>query len=240
MKVNKMKIKKIAPLAFSIISAIGVIGVGVTTAQSTVKAVKILERVKDEKEDSTELTTKEKFQLLAPSYIPPAIIALVTISCIMGAHVLNKKQQTAIIGAYTALNKTYKDYAKKVREKYGDEADLEIKKEIIKEEFDQDMVINEGKYDDSQLFYDEYTSAYFEASLNRVLEAERQFNNAIKEFGCVNVGFLYDLIDVDNLYYMDYMLDAPVTNQVLFEHHKAYINDDLECTIIRMTNFNYA
>lgn len=236
MKVKKIRIKKAAPLACTIISMIGVVGVGVTTAKSTVKAVKILERVEDEKEDSTELTKKEKFQLLAPTYIPPALVTLATISCIMGAHLLNKKQQAAIIGAYTALNKTYKDYTKKVREKYGEEADIEIKKEIVKEEFERDMVKNHGDYGESQLFYDEYTSAYFEAPLNRVLEAERQFNNAIDEFGCVNIGFLYDLINVDNLYYVDYGLDALVTDRVLFEHYKTYINDDLECVIVRMNN----
>lgn len=229
---KKIKIKKVAPLMLSIISSIGVIGVGVTTAKSTVKAVKILKCVEDEKEDNVELTKKEKFQLVAPSYIPPAMIALCTISCILGAHALNKKQQTAIIGAYTALNKTYKDYTKKVREKYGDETDIEIKKEVIKDNFNYKMQNDE----DSELFYDEYTSAYFEAPMNRVLEAEKQFNQAIEEFGCVNIGFLYDLIDVDNLYYMDYALDYQIKDPVIFEHHKAYINDDLEVTIIRIPN----
>lgn len=229
---KKIKIKKAAPLILSIISSIGVIGLGVTTAKSTVKAVKILKRVEDEKEDNAELTKKEKFQLVAPCYIPSAMIALCTISCILGAHALNKKQQTAIIGAYTALNKTYKDYTKKVRERYGDETDIEIKKEVIKDNFNYEMRNEE----DSELFYDEYTSAYFEAPMNRVLEAEKQFNQAIKKFGCVNIGFLYDLIDVDNLYYMDYALDYQVTDQVTFEHYKSYINDDLEVTIIRIPN----
>lgn len=237
---KKVKIKKIAPLALSIISSIGVIGVGVTTAKSTVKAVKILKQVEDEKEDCSELTKADKVRLLAPTYIPPVIVALCTISCIMSAHVLNKKQQAVLIGAYTALNSTYKEYSRKIRERYGDETDLEIKKEIIKDEFERDMDKFNVGHSDSELFYDEYTSAYFEAPLERVLEAERQFNNAINEFGCVNVGFLYDLINVDNLYYMDYGLDAQITDPVEFEHYKAYINDDLECTIVRMNNFNYA
>ena len=47
-----------------------------------------------------------------------------SIVCIFGANVLNKKWQASIASAYALLDSLYKDYKNKVKELYGDDANL--------------------------------------------------------------------------------------------------------------------
>lgn len=227
------KIKTKYPLILSITAAVGTVAVGVLTARSTVKAVHILKIAEDESEK--ELSKKEKAELLIPTYIPPALVCLFTISCIMGAHVLNRKQQASLVSAYVALDKTYKRYCEKVSERYGKEVDREIKTEIVEEECRE---FNCAPEVDTVLFYDEYTATYFESTTEKVTEAEEAFNAAIKYHGSANISLLFDLINPQNIIHMDdyifeYCYQTTFTKEVIFEHEVTYINDDLECWIIR-------
>ena len=228
-----MRLRTKYPLIFSIAAIVGTVAVGVTTAKSTIKATKILEIAKDESEK--DLTTKEKVELLAPVYIPPAFVCLATIACISGSYIFSSKQQASIISAYMLLDKTYKEYAKKVSERFGNEVDREIKEEIVK---DQVTYFDCAPEEDLQLFYDEYTASYFESTMERVTEAQRAFNEAIRLQGSANLSLLYDLIDPSNLIDTSHnvlYLTQPSTfaEQIRFENYVTYINDDLECWIIR-------
>ena len=227
------KIKTKYPLILSITAAVSTIAVGVLTARSTVKAVHILKMAEDESEK--ELSKKEKAELLVPTYIPPALVCMFAISCIMGAHVLNRKQQASLVSAYVALDKTYKRYCEKVSERYGRDVDREIKTEIVEEECRE---FNCAPEVDTVLFYDEYTATYFESTTEKVTEAEEAFNAAIKYHGSANISLLFDLINPQNIIHMDdyifeYCYPTTFTKEVIFEHEVTYINDDLECWIIR-------
>lgn len=143
---------------------IGVIGTAVLAASATPKVVRLLENTEYEKGEP--LTKIEKVKLAAPAYIPAAITGMATISCIVGANVLNHKQQASLISAYALLDRSYKDYRRKVREIYGDEADIEIRKEIAHDDFEEAQFdINEEQI----LFYDEYHRRYFESAAEKAI-----------------------------------------------------------------------
>lgn len=225
-----MRFKDKYPLLLSAMAILGTVGVGIATAKSTVKAVHILDIAKDESDK--ELTKKEKFELLAPTYIPPVLICLGTISCIAGAHILNRKQQASILSAYIALDRTYKNYCDKVKGIYGDDIDTDIKKEIVKEQIIEDDMSSDLD-DDECLFYEEYSNSYFEASMRNVKNAEKKFNEKIRKYGHADTDFFYSLVGGKNQYRIDCSCKR-FDREVIFDHELIFINDDLGCYIIRM------
>lgn len=148
------------------IGAIGVVATAVLTAKATPKATVAIIDAKCEKEDF-ELTKIEKIKAAAPAYIPAIITGASTIACIFGANVLNKQSQASLVSAYAMLDRTYREYTKKVKELYGEEIDHRVKEEMAKEHYtDQESTIPKGE----QLFYDLNTMQYFAASIDDVLQ----------------------------------------------------------------------
>lgn len=146
------------------IGAAGVVVTSVLTAKAYAKASLAIENAMDEKYDSKgdfELTKIEKIKAVTPVYIPPIITGTATIACIFGANVLNKQAQASLASAYALLDASYRQYTDKVKEIYGDEADIQIKEEVAK-----GVEIPEGE----QLFYDLNSMQYFTASLDDVLQ----------------------------------------------------------------------
>lgn len=109
--------------------AAGVVATSVLTAKATIKAVDILEAA--QKEKGEELTKTEKFQVVAPVYIPPVLLGIGTITCIFGANIINKRVQASLISAYSLLDSSYKEYKEKVNDIYGEDADATIEKELM-------------------------------------------------------------------------------------------------------------
>lgn len=70
-------------------SAVGVIATSITAVKVTPKAIKLL---KEEEEQRGEpLTNVDKILTVGSLYIPPIILGVSTIMCILGANALNKK-----------------------------------------------------------------------------------------------------------------------------------------------------
>ena len=71
------------------------------------------------------------------------------------------------MSAYGLLETSYKEYSKKVKELYGEEADNKVKEEVTKEHYTEiPEIIPEGK----QLFFDFKTLNYFESTMDEVLQ----------------------------------------------------------------------
>ena len=88
----------------TILTGIGTAGV-VITAVSAIKATpKALYSIEEaEKEKGDKLSNKEKIITTTHIYLPTIIIGVSTIACILGANILNKKQQASLISAYALL-----------------------------------------------------------------------------------------------------------------------------------------
>lgn len=142
----------------------GVIGTAVTAACATPKAMRLLENTEYEKGEP--LTKLEKVRIAAPAYIPAALTGAATITCIIGANVLNKHQQASLMSAYALLDQSYKDYRRKVRELYGEEADIRVREEMAKDDFENQTF----ELDEEQvLFYDEHYRRYFESAAEKAI-----------------------------------------------------------------------
>ena len=215
------------------VGAAGVIATGVFSAKATPKALRLIEAAEEEKGD--DLTKFEMVKVAAPVYIPAALIALSTVTCIFGANALNKRSQAALISAYTLLDSTYKEYREKVAEVYGKESEENIRNLIAKDKYEP----SNKPDDEKQLFFDSFSMRYFEATIEDVLKAEHEFSKMFNNFGYATLDSFYELLGLSETDYgselgwsMGSNFDMYGYDELIFEHGKVILDDGLECTII--------
>ena len=240
----------------AILTGISIIGVGVTTGltiRSTIKAVKTVEKEKQEKTifktiyaDNKsyqapivpKFDKKDIFLMTWKEYIPVAISGLSTILCIVGIHNLNRRTQASLISAYALLDNTYKEYRKKIQEEYPDDSKvINFEHEIIKSKFDKNMELDKDK----QLFFDYQSMRYFESTLKEVKEAEQHLNDCLAEDGYVCLNEMYDFLELPKTPYgwqlgWSYIYSDTIYSEddikLRFEYEPITMDDGLECTII--------
>jgi hypothetical protein len=172
------------------------------------------------------------------AYIPSIVMGVGTLTCVFGAHVLNKQRQASLIGAYTLLDSSYKEYKQKVLDLYGENANNEVTEAIAKDKYDKDdHKVEPGK----QLFYEAYSGRYFESTMEDVLRAEYTLNRELSLVGGVAVNDYYELLGLDRVdeakdfgWAYDTNMDMYWQAWVDFNHTTSVMDDGLECTIITM------
>lgn len=233
---SRLFMKRNASIILTIAGGAGVIATSVMAVKATPKALQLIEKAKEEKQE--DLTKLEVVKVAGPAYIPAAITGAATIACIFGANALNKRQQAGLMSAYALLDNSYKEYKRKVTELYGDDANNEIITEIAKDKYEEiDISVDEDK----QLFYDDFSSRYFESTMIEVKHAEYMLNRklAISDFACLND--FYNLLGIDEVdggdelgWYGPKMTEVYWHAWVEFHHEKVVMDDGLTCYIITM------
>lgn len=224
------------PTILTCIGAVGVVGTAVMTAKATTKANLILEQAKVEKGE--ELTKLEKVNVALPVYIPTIMVGAATITCIFGANTLNKRKQASLVSAYGLLDKSYKEYRKKVDEYYGEGSDEEIVEEIAKDKYEVNPVTATG---DEVLFYDEYSKQFFRATKTKVSEAKYFLNRdlTLRDYAYLNEYYEYlGLDEIEGGWSLGWSVGACMDMYwqpwVDFGHSKETMDDGTEYYIIRM------
>lgn len=231
-RVSGLFIKKNAPIILTSIGAVGVVATAVSTAKGATKASKLLDQAKEAKGE--ELTTGERIKVAAPSFIPAVLFGTATITCIFGANVLNKRKQASLIGAYTMLDSTFKQYKDKLKELYGDDADKKIVDEIAKEN-------HPGVVPQKELFYDSFSQRYFESTMEDVLKAENETNKMMVTGWAVGVNEFYEQLGLKGIveynelgWSYNMMADMYWHEWIEFDHRKVEADDGSVYTVIDM------
>lgn len=231
--VSKHFIKRNSSTILTCVGAVGVVATSVLAVKATPKAMLLLEQAKEEKEDK--LTKLETVMVAGPVYIPAIITGVSTIACIFGANVLNKRQQAALTSAYALLDSSFKEYKNKVSELYGEDADIHVREELVKDHYEETDV-EDGKV----LFYDEFSQRYFESTTEAVLRAEYELNRMVSN-GSAYLNDWYHLVGLEMTDYGDFMgwstgllWATQWESWVHFAHNKVIMDDGLECTIVSM------
>lgn len=232
---RRMNFKHSIPTILSVLASAGVVGTAVMAVLKTPEAMK---RLEDAKKDR--LTKTETFLVIAPVYLPAAGMAAGTITCIMGANVLNKKAQASLISAMALADRSYKEYRQKVINMIGEDGDKEIIAEIAKDKL-KNVDLDEPLYDDEALFYESYSDQYFTAKFKDVREAAYHINRnmAIKSYVTFNeyLSFLpvkkkeipggkeigWDIVEGYDMYGYTW---------IDFRYDKTTLEDGMECWII--------
>lgn len=238
---SKMFLNRNASTILTCIGGAGVVATSVLAVTATPKALRLLEEAKKKKGE--ELTTVEIIKTAGPVYIPAVAVGLSTIACIFGANALNKRQQAALVSAYALLDNSYKEYRKKVKDMYGDDADDKINKEIAKDKYNESDIQED---DEKQLFYDMFSRRYFNSTIEDVQRAEYKVNRRITKDGWAMLNDFYDEAGLDPMPSGEVFGWSEGGNRmryweawVDFHHEKVVTDDGLECFIIHMMQEPY-
>ena len=231
MKNSKHFFKKHGSLILSLAAGASTIYAVVSAVQATPKA---LEKIEEENAQSK----PEIVQTAWIYYIPTAAAVGISLTCIFGAHILNQKQQKALVGAYLLLEQSYKDYRKKAAELYGDEDDNNIKTEVAKEKFTADEVLKTENGGD-ELFYDDYSGRYFNSTVENVILAEYHFNRNFVLCGSTSLNEFYKFLGIPEINGGE-LLGWDIYegesfygySWIDFDHTFSVTEDGLECYII--------
>lgn len=174
------------------IGAIGVVATAVVSAKDTIKAIKIIEE--SEEIEGVTVSKKELVKMVAPAYIPTAVVGLSTIACVFGANILNKRTQASLASAYALLDSSFKEYRERAKEVYGEDSDKKIKEAIAKNRYeDSQMMLKE---DGKELFFDFHGLQLFSATWDEVKTAENTINQIINKNGYVGLNTFYEMLGI--------------------------------------------
>lgn len=141
-KLNLAKMLKSAGKALSknspqLLTALGIGGFFVAIGlaiEATPKAEDLITKAEDDKGD--ELTKVEKVKAGAKAYVKPAVTAVVSTACILGArridNVRHQRQCAELATAYAISQSVIKRYEDKLTEEVGEEKAQEIKRDVEK------------------------------------------------------------------------------------------------------------
>lgn len=236
---NKVQVffKRHSSTILTCLGAAGVIGTTVLSVRATPKALSLLDEAREEK--GCDLTVAETVKAAWKPYIPAVIMGTSTIACIFGANYLNTRTQASLMSAYALLDNSYKEYRKKVNEVYGEDADLNIKREIVKSKFVNEPSIEEGK----ELFFDWNSCHYFESTMDEVKQAVNIFNQRFSSIGFACINDFYDILGLEHVANGDRLGWSTIGNdsvygysEIAFEYEKTTVDDGseegLECWIM--------
>lgn len=97
----------------------------------------------DSKKDLTIVYAQTGVKLVK-LYAPAVVIGVASITGILYSHRLLRKENAAMVAAYTALDTSFKDYRKRVVERFGKEMDRELKFNIKSKEIEERVVDENG------------------------------------------------------------------------------------------------
>lgn len=197
----KRLIRKGAPIALSVLSCAGVIGTGVMSAKAGKKAAEMEIAGFAMNADTNE---KEFRRDVFKCYLPAIGVGALTIGCIAGAHILNKKQQAALLAGQLALAQSYGEYKRAVAERCGEEKAIAIEEQIAVEQcknvelyapsiagYSSLEVFDPQK---PMLFQEEAGGTIFESTLSKVIQAEYHLNRNFVLGGEISLKEFYDFL----------------------------------------------
>lgn len=162
------QIKKHSPEILLIAGVVGTVASAVMACKATIKAKEIVDKSKEDiaiihdcmanetlkengeysdeqgKKDLTIAYTNTAVDL-AKVYGPSVILGTLSIASILTSNNILRGRNVALAAAYATVDKSYKEYRGRVREKYGEEADKELTFDIKAKEVEKVVVDEKGK-----------------------------------------------------------------------------------------------
>lgn len=232
----ELKAIKHSPEILAGVGVVGVVGSLVMACKATTKLSDILEDSKeqldkikevaadpayeekysqdDAKKDTT-ITYVQTAMKVTKLYAPSVILCASSLGCLLASNNILKKRNAALSAAYMTVDKSFKEYRKRVADRFGEEVEKEIRYNIKAEEItkvDEDgnevtetVKIMDGtddpnSYSDYARFFDESCAAWQnDAEYNLTfLKAQQQYaNDLLKARGRLFLNEVYRMLGID-------------------------------------------
>lgn len=230
-----LSLKKHSPEILVVAGVAGAVTSAVMACKATTKLSGILEESKKEinqiheyvdehgfSEEYTEDDSKKDLTIvyahtglnLVKLYAPSVILGALSIASILASNNIIRKRNMALAAAYAAVDSNFKDYRKRVIERFGKELDKELKYNIKVKEIEETVVDENGEetvvkktvntatiegHSEFAKFFDEQSSCWSKDAdynlmfLNRVQD---QANDKLKARGHLFLNEVYDMLDI--------------------------------------------
>lgn len=170
-----------------ILTGIGIVGMTTTVilaVNATPKAIKLIEKKREELELSEEEKLKpvDIIKVAWKPYIPAVVIGVTSISCLVGASSVNARRNAALAAAYTLSDSALREYKEKVVETIGEKKEKEIVDAVAKEKIENDPVTNKEVIITEKgdtLCYDGLFGRYFKSDMDTIKKAIIKINRDI-------------------------------------------------------------
>lgn len=232
----ELKAIKHSPEILAGVGVVGVVGSLVMACKATTKLSDILDESKeqldkikevaadpayeekysqdDAKKDTT-ITYVQTAMKVTKLYAPSVILCASSLGCLLASNNILKKRNAALSAAYMTVDKSFKEYRKRVADRFGEEVEKEIRYNIKAEEItkvDEDgnevtetVKIMDGtddpnSYSDYARFFDESCAAWQnDAEYNLTfLKAQQQYaNDLLKARGRLFLNEVYRMLGID-------------------------------------------
>lgn len=158
------KLKKHSPEIMVVTGVVGTVAASVMACKATTKAEDIINQMHEDldqihevsemgREDYTEEDKKKDTVIVYAQtgvkfvklYGPAVILGTLSISSILAGHNITRKRNVALAAAYSAIDKSFKDYRGRVVERFGKELDREFRYNIKAREIEEIEINEKGK-----------------------------------------------------------------------------------------------
>lgn len=231
-------LKKHSPEILVVSGVIGVVASTIMACKATMNVCSILEQHKQSLEnihqkyqnlhsEEQEKTEKDEQKELVATYVrtgldftrlytPSVVIGVFSIAGILTSNNILRKRNLALAAAYTVVDKRFKDYSRRVAERFGEETERElrcgihagtIEESVIDENGEEQknkkdalIIEDDGPSDFARFFaYGEAKAAEPNADYNEFfLKAQQEVaNQKLKAYGFLFLNDVYDMLGIE-------------------------------------------
>ena len=151
---------------------------------------------------------------VAKLYAPSVILGALSITAILSSNNILRKRNVALAAAYTAVDKSFKEYRGRVVERFGKELDHELRYNVKAKEFEEKVTDEKGKekivkktvevseldqYSDYAKFFDEGCAGWSKDPEKNLFFLRRQqdyANEVLKAKGYLFLNDVYEMLGI--------------------------------------------
>lgn len=185
-----------------ILTGVGIAGLLTTTimaVRATPKALTLINEAEEEKGE--ELTKTEVVKAAWKPYVPAAITAIASVTCLVGASSVNAKRTAALTAAYKISETALTEYRDKVVETIGEDQEQVIREKVVKQRVERNQpeevdIINTGSGE--ELCLDMLSGRYFKSDVETLRQAQNNLNERMINSigGSVSINDFYDELNL--------------------------------------------
>lgn len=161
----KLTVMKHSPEILLVTGLVGGVVSAVMACKATTKFSTILEKPKKQLDDMREYVAEKGYSEeyteqdhkkdiaityahtcwdIAKLYGPSVILGAASVTCILASHNIIHKRNVAYAASVTALNDSFNDYRKNVRDRFGEKLDRELRYNLKSKEIEERVVNEDG------------------------------------------------------------------------------------------------
>lgn len=186
-----------------ILTGVGIAGMLTTTVlavKATPKALDLIAQAEDEQREP--LKPIEVVKVAWKPYIPAAVTAIFSMSCLIGASSVSIRRNAALATAYKLSETALSEYKEKVAETIGERKERVIREKIREDRIEKNpvsknqvIVTDKG----NTLCYDAISGRYFKSDIDKIKRAENELNKRMLSEMYISLNEFFDELGLDHI-----------------------------------------